>query len=189
MAVAPDGNGYWLAAANGEVVAYGQAGKVALPPGSSRVVAILAAPPGAAVPGLSAGAPGGLNITTTSLPAVAAGQAYSAQLAASGGTSPYSWTVVSGALPPGLALSAAGAVSGTAAPGLSGPFDFTVQVTDASAKSPLHATATLMVNTIAVAPAALSQVPRSEVQSQNWSGYMVTPGAIRPLRAPSRSRR
>ena len=217
MAVAPGGGGYWLAAANGAVFAYGQAGTVALPPGSPRVVAIASAPPGAAAPGpgsgtpgpsgapggagapglsagtpgLSAGALGGLNVTTTRLPAVVAGQPYMAQLAASGGTSPYTWGVLGGALPPGLGLSEAGVISGTVAPELSGAFDFTVQVTDASATSPLNATAnlTIAVNTIAVASAALSQVPRSEVQSQNWSGYVATPGPIRPLQAISRSRR
>jgi hypothetical protein len=178
MAVAPGGHGYWLAAANGAVFAYGQAGKVAFPPGSPRVVAIAAAPPGAAPPGLSAGAPGGLSVTTTSLPAVVAGQPYMAQLVASGGTSPYAWAVVGGALPPGLALSEAGVISGTVAPALGGSFDLTVQVTDASATAPLQATANLAVavDTIAVASAALSQVPRSEVQSQNWSGYVATPG-------------
>ena len=178
MAVAPNGNGYWLAAADGAVFAYGQAGTVALPPGSAQVVAIAAVPPGAAATGLSAGAPGGLNVTTTGLPTVVAGQPYMAQLVASGGTSPYVWGVAGGALPPGLALDAAGVISGTVAPALSGSFDFTVQVTGTSATSPLQATAnlTVVVNTVAVAAAALSQVPRSEVQSQNWSGYVATPG-------------
>ena len=76
--------------------AYGDAGNVAPPPGSPRVVAIVAAAPGAAAAALTAGAPAELSVTTTSLPALAAGQAYSAQLAASGGTSPYSWRVLGG---------------------------------------------------------------------------------------------
>src|SRR6202158_4244491 len=55
-----------------------------------------------------------LTITTTSLPDGVVGAAYSATLAASGGTAPYSWTLTSGTLPAGLSLNAStGAVSGT----------------------------------------------------------------------------
>jgi hypothetical protein len=60
--------------------------------------------------------PAGLTITTTSLPGGQVGTAYSATLAASGGTSPYSWSLTSGALPAGLTLNAAtGAITGTPA--------------------------------------------------------------------------
>jgi hypothetical protein len=178
LAATPSGDGYWLAATDGDVLAYGGAGEVAPPPGSPRVVAIVAAPPGAAASALTAGAPAELSVTTTSLPAPVAGDAYAAQLAASGGTSPYSWRVLGGALPPGLALSATGAISGTAGPGLSGPFDLTVEVTDASAPSPRHATADITIagSPIANGSPALTQVPLSEVHSQNWSGYVATPG-------------
>lgn len=72
----------------------------------------------------------GLAITTESLPSAATGAAYSQTLAASGGTPPYSWAVVAGALPPGLTLSPQGAISG--APSISGSFAFTVRVTDAA---------------------------------------------------------
>ena len=175
MAVAAQGKGYWLATANGHVFAHGQAGSVGPLPGSPGVVAIEAAP-AAAAPGFGLGAPVTLNVTSTNLPALVAGQAYSTRLAASGGILPYSWTVVDGSLPSGLALSAAGVISGTPAPGLSGPFAFTVQVTDASARSAQRATANLTMNSSALAPAVLSQMPRVEVQTQNWSGYMATPG-------------
>ncbi len=63
-------------------------------------------------------------VSTASLPDALLGQAYSAQLAASGG-SVSSWSLVGGALPDGLALSAAGAISGT--PTQAGGFAFTVQ--------------------------------------------------------------
>jgi large repetitive protein len=43
-------------------------------------------------------------ITTTSLPAAAAGVYYSQTLTESGGTSPYKWTITSGMLPAGLSL-------------------------------------------------------------------------------------
>ena len=177
IAVAPGGAGYWLAAADGHVFSYGSAGLVAPPPGSAGVVAIVAAPPTEAPARVAAGAPGGLSVTTTTLPGLVAGQAYSAQLAASGGTSPYAWAVVGGALPLGLALSGAGAISGTVAPGLSGTFGLTVQVTDSSAPTPQRATADLtLAASSAPASPSLSQVPFSQGQSQNWSGYVATAG-------------
>jgi hypothetical protein len=55
------------------------------------------------------------TITTASpLPGGGVGVAYSTTLAATGGTSPYTWSVVSGALPAGLSLAAStGIISGT----------------------------------------------------------------------------
>jgi hypothetical protein len=71
-----------------------------------------------------------LTITTASpLTSGIQNVAYSATLAATGGTGSYTWSVSAGALPAGVSLSAAGVVSGT--PSASGSFDFTAQVTDA----------------------------------------------------------
>ena len=59
------------------------------------------------------------------------GVAYSATLAATGGVTPYTWAVVSGALPPGVTLTAAtGALAGT--PSKQGRYTFTVRVTDSN---------------------------------------------------------
>ena len=58
--------------------------------------------------------PGGLAITTTSVPVGILGKAYSATLAATGGTPPYTWSIASGTLPAGLTLGAStGVISGT----------------------------------------------------------------------------
>src|SRR5262249_29984569 len=54
------------------------------------------------------------------------GNAYIANLAASGGTGTYAWTPASGTLPPGLALKVGGQISGT--PGAVGKFVFTLRV-------------------------------------------------------------
>jgi uncharacterized repeat protein (TIGR03803 family) len=78
---------------------------------------------------ISASAPT-LTITTASVPNGIVGTAYSFTLAATGGTTPYSWTVTSGALPAGLTLSNGGTISGT--PTSAGPSNFAVQVTDSS---------------------------------------------------------
>ena len=55
------------------------------------------------------------TVTTTSLPGGTAGTAYSTTLQASGGTTPYSWSVSAGTLPAGLSLAAStGVISGDA---------------------------------------------------------------------------
>ena len=70
-----------------------------------------------------------LAVSTTSLPGVTRGQTYSQTLKASGGTTPYSWSIVSGSLPPGLSLaSSTGKITGTAT--TAGTYAFTVKVTD-----------------------------------------------------------
>ncbi len=179
MAIDPTGDGYWMATADGHVFSFGDAGPVASPPGSPRVVAIMAASPPTGPPSLSGPALGGLQIITTALPNLIAGQAYSAQLAASGDIAPYCWTKVGGALPPGLAMSAAGVISGTADPGLSGgAYGFTVQVTGSSVPSPRPARAafTIALSGTPAASPELSQVPVSQVRSQNWAGYVATAG-------------
>ncbi|MDE1160688.1 MAG: putative Ig domain-containing protein [Acidobacteriaceae bacterium] len=61
------------------------------------------------------------------------GTTYTASVSASGGTSPYSWTLLSGTLPPGLTLSATGAVSGS--PTTVGTYTFVAKVTDANSTS------------------------------------------------------
>ena len=69
-----------------------------------------------------------LVINTTSLPNGKAGSAYSTTLAASGGSGSYTWSLLSGSLPSGITLNAAGTITGT--PTMPGAFTFTVQATD-----------------------------------------------------------
>lgn len=62
------------------------------------------------------------------------GVAYAAvALSATGGKSPYTWSVFSGALPAGMTLGNGGSVSGT--PASAGNFSFTIQVKDAGDSS------------------------------------------------------
>lgn len=75
-------------------------------------------------------APAPLTVSTANLPAGIAGSAYSATLAATGGASPYSWSIAAGSLPAGLTLNAAtGVISGL--PRTAGNSSFTIQTTDA----------------------------------------------------------
>ncbi len=60
-------------------------------------------------------------------------QAFSRQFVGSGGTEPYDWSVSAGSLPPGLALSAGGLLSGT--PSQAGNYSFTVLLADSAASS------------------------------------------------------
>jgi hypothetical protein len=67
------------------------------------------------------------SITTSSLPSGGLNTAYSVTLTAGGGATPYTWSLTSGSLPPGLALSNAGVLSGR--PTTLGNYNPTIQVT------------------------------------------------------------
>ena len=72
-----------------------------------------------------------LAITTTSLASSVAGGTYTAQLAATGGTPNYTWSVTN--LPAGLTMSAAGAITGS--PSTAGTFNPMFTVTDSATPS------------------------------------------------------
>ena len=72
----------------------------------------------------------GVSTTFAAPPAAAVNAAYSDTLTAAGGTTPYTWSVNAGTLPPGLTLSAAGVLSGT--PTATGSYPFSVNVIDAN---------------------------------------------------------
>jgi hypothetical protein len=71
-----------------------------------------------------------LQVTTASLSNAAVGSAYTNQLQASGGTTPYTWTIANGSqpLPAALTLSTSGLISGV--PASSGTNNFIVRLTD-----------------------------------------------------------
>lgn len=76
------------------------------------------------------GGPGPLTIVSTSpLGTATVGSAFSRQLIGSGGTLPYSWSIVSGSLPSGLTMGSNGLIGGT--PTAAGTSSFTVKLTDA----------------------------------------------------------
>jgi hypothetical protein len=71
-----------------------------------------------------------LTIATSALPDASQGSAYSAGLAASGGSQPYSWSIAAGSLPAGVSLTDSGTLGGN--PARTGSFSFSVKVTDAA---------------------------------------------------------
>lgn len=75
-----------------------------------------------------------LQASGAGLPSGLTQVSYTANLSASGGTPPYSWSLTSGQLPSGLNLSSTGAITGI--PITVGQSNFTAQVTDSSAPSP-----------------------------------------------------
>lgn len=102
-------------------------------------------------------APNPVAITTASLPAGTVGNAYAATLTASGGTSPYKWSLTGGSLPAGLSLNAAtGTIAGTPTAPANG-VSLTFEATDSSASTEqASATFSLTVNvgkiSIAISP-------------------------------------
>jgi len=141
------------------------------------VQAAASAPPPSSAPSPPGNA--GLQISNVTLPGGSVGDAYSATFVASGGTAPYSWSIVGGALPPGLTLTAAGTVSGT--PTTVGQSNFTIQVVDSSAR-PQQASAAV---SITVTPAVTPPPPAPSVAtdtSTNWSGYVLDGGPFTSVR-------
>ncbi len=77
-----------------------------------------------------------LSISTTTLADGKVGTFYTALLQATGGTTPYTWSILSGVLPGGISLnSSTGVLSGT--PTAPGTFNFVVQVADSAGSTGL----------------------------------------------------
>ena len=108
-----------------------------------------------------------LVMTTTSMPTGTVRVAYSAALSATGGTTPYTWSIAGGSLPGGLALNASsGAITGT--PTNAGTFTFTARVSDAG--SPQQLTSNALSITISSALASMTIWPSTAVPGTVDSG-------------------
>ena len=109
------------------------------------------------------------SITTSPLlPQGQMGAAYYASLQAVGGTPPYAWTIISGGLPTGLSLDAAGIISGT--PAIAGTFNFTARVTDSTLATDTRA----FVLTIIQPP--LTFITTTLAQAKEGESYSATIG-------------
>jgi hypothetical protein len=112
---------------------------------------------------VASSSPPPLTISTASLPSGQQGTAYYQTLSATGGTTPYTWWLVSGALPFGIGLnSSTGVLSGTPS-AVCSPCTFTIGVTDSASH-----TATQMLSltisasggtTVTVTPGSVSVGP------------------------------
>ena len=118
-------------------------------------------------------------ISPGSLTAPVIGSSYSQTLTASGGTSPYTFTVISGSLPAGLSLNSGGVLSGT--PTAVGTFTFTVQAQDStSGGSGGPYTGTLSFTVIIAAPTVVvspSTLPNGTYGSSYSQGISASGGS------------
>ena len=123
----------------------------------------------AAVTVTISGAP--IKIDTTSISG-ATGMVFSYALSASGGVSPYTWSVV-GSMPPGLKLSSGGVISGT--PTLAGTYSVVVRVIDQTG-----ATAQRNLTITIDLPLAISTTSISAVTSIPFNYAMQAVGGVSP---------
>jgi Putative Ig domain/Bacterial lectin len=91
----------------------------------------------------------GVSTTFAAPPGAVVGTAYTDTLTATGGTTPYTWSVNAGSLPPGITLTSAGILKGT--PTAAGSSTFSVNVVDAN-----YGIATTSITLVVAAPLSLS---------------------------------
>jgi hypothetical protein len=120
-----------------------------------------------------------LTITTGSpLPYATGGVAYNQTLAAAGGTAPYTWTIASGSLPAGFALSQAGAITGTSAAAAAATnYTFTAQVTDGPGQVVTKAFTLALIPPLSVDKTVL---PPTAVLNTSYSHSLTATGGTAP---------
>jgi len=110
-----------------------------------------------------------LAVDAVDMAVATVGSAYDVDLVATGGQNPHTWQVAGGVLPPGLALSSDGRISGT--PQASGQFSFSVRVADGSGRSATASFALTAARALRVLTATLPEV-------EAGSAYQATLEAI-----------
>ncbi len=120
-----------------------------------------------------------LAISGGSLPQAVTGTPYAGALSATGGSPAYTWSISTGALPPGLRLAAGGIISGT--PTASGSYSFGVSAIDSS--SPVETAAANMTLSVTSAAAPLSITSAalpSATSGTAYSGALQASGGTAP---------
>ena len=118
-----------------------------------------------------------ITVLPAVLPTLTAGTPFSQTLTSSGGLAPYTYTLQSGVLPPGLSLTGAGVLSGT--PTQRGAYSFSVRSTDATTPTAQFVdkgyTGTVQNPTLAITPAT-----GTAIQSAPFSQTLVIAGGVAP---------
>lgn len=125
-----------------------------------------------------------LAVAAGTLPAATQGRPYAAQLVATGGDGVYAWSLDSGALPTGVALTTEGALTGTPADG--GEFTFTVRVMDGADRvATRHLSLTVerapTIQTGSLPPGDVGEPYTTQLQAAGGTGaytWSVTDGAL-----------
>jgi parallel beta-helix repeat protein len=117
------------------------------------------------------------NILTTSLSGINTGAAYSQQLSVTGGNTPNTWSLSSGTLPTGLALSSSGLLSGT--PTTGGTYSFTVKVTDVDSDIDTQALS-LVVTTLDLIPNITTTTLTGATKGSSYSQQLLVSSGDAP---------
>ncbi|MFY9845430.1 MAG: Ig domain-containing protein [Terriglobales bacterium] len=116
-----------------------------------------------------------VSVTTTSLNEGLIGYVYNQTLQASGGSPPYTWSIIAGTLPSGLVLNPnTGTITGT--PTTAGTYNFAVQVTDSTTPTRETATANLSIIINGALAIATKSMPGGSVGTAYSSTLQATGG-------------
>jgi len=117
-----------------------------------------------------------LAIATAALPDATELEAYTTTLTATGGgASGLSWTLLTGALPPGVSLATTGVLSGT--PTQHGTYPFTVQLVNAAGTRVTKALSLLVVQTLSITTLSLGET----VQGRSYTATLTALGGRAPF--------
>lgn len=127
------------------------------------------------------------SIPTQSCPQGISSAAYTCNVRATGGTTPYTWVVSSGTLPPGTTLSTSqnqAVISGTSTS--TGTSSFTLQATDSSGPA-LTATISLSITIVAASSCGFNASPRYGCARSDWNTFALDPTTSVPPTAGANS--
>jgi hypothetical protein len=130
--------------------------------------------------------PGALNIANKSVPDGVVLSAYSATLVPLGGQGPFTWTLNSGTLPPGLTLSSGGVISGTPpitdldSSGNAKKYSFAVKVTDSQTPTAAFQTGSFSI-TINPLPVVTSTTPPNGTIGVAYNYPLTNSGGLAPF--------
>jgi len=116
------------------------------------------------------------SISTITLPNATVGVAYSQTLTATGGTSPYTWSIASGTLPAGLTLNSSGLISGNPITA-GGPVSITFKVSDSAGANASKSIPITVANTLDINKDGAVNILEMTSITQHW-GETGTPGWI-----------